>query len=402
MKRIGLGLGILALTAAALALWQWPYALAMLRYMREGWITTVDGAVYAPDATQVYAPLATVKGAADPQPLPRHPNAQAWRSSRFADVIAFAEAMQSYAVLVWSKGAVVLEHYGAGLDGRIRPDSASMHKSVAALAVGAAIGQGRIAGLDAPVGAFVPEWRGDARGSIRLRDVLGMSAGLANTDSAGGAASQSNRFLAGLFADDILLSRPLIAEPGRVFAYRNLNTQLLGLILERATDQDYADFLGTALWQPLGAADAYVWRQSPGGTPRTYTALMAAPEDWLRVGRLIIDRGRVDGRPVIPAEFIDAMLTPSPLYPNYGFQVWLARPHLPMRYYNPSRPGLGSPAQEPVGTDDMVFFDGVGGQRVYVSRSENLVIVRLGVARPDWDDSILPNLVLRTLAAEPG
>lgn len=396
MKRLGLALLVLSLITAAAALWQWPYVLNMLRYAREGWITTVDTAVYAPDATAIYAPLAKVAGASAAAPLPRDPDMAA-RAQQFAEVIAFAEAMQSYAVLVWSKGALVVEHYGKDLDGRIRPDSASMHKSVTALAVGAAIGRGDIADLDAPVGAFIPEWRGDPRGSIKLRDVLGMAAGLAPTSNDGGAFSQSNRFLAGLFADDILLSRPQIAPPGTAFAYRNFNTQLLGLILERATKQPYAKFLSTAVWQPMGGADAYVWLQNQEGTPRTYTALMASAEDWVRIGLLILNRGRAGDQQIIPADYIDAMTTPSALYANYGFQVWLARPHLPMRYYNPSRPGLGSPAREPWGTGDMVFFDGVGGQRVYISPAEDLVIVRLGVARADWDDSVLPNMVLSAL-----
>jgi len=396
MKRIGVALVCAVLAVAALTAWQWPYALNMLRYAQKGWITTVDTAVDAPDATRVYAPLAKVSGAANSTPLPRDPQITAY-APHFAEVTAYADTMQSYALLVWSKGALVIEHYGKGLDARIRPDSASMHKSVAALAVGAAIGRGDIAGLDAPVGAFIPEWRADARGAIKLRDVLGMAAGLAPTSNEGGAFSQSNRFLAGLFADDILLTRPQIAPPGTAFAYRNFNTQLLGLILERATKQPYAKFLSTAVWQPMGGSDAYVWLQNPEGTPRTYTALMAGAEDWVRIGLLILNRGRVGETQVIPADYIDAMLTPSTLYANYGFQVWLARPHLPMRYYNPARPGLGSPAREPWGTDDMAFFDGVGGQRVYISRSEELVIVRLGVARADWDDSTLPNMVLKSL-----
>jgi CubicO group peptidase (beta-lactamase class C family) len=401
MKRIGLiaGGGVLAVVAAVAA-WQWPYALNMLRYAREGWITTVDTAVYAPDATTIYAPLDKVAGDAAASPLPRDPNITTWATSRFAELTAFAEAKQSYALLVWSKGALVFEHYGQGLDAAIRPDSASMHKSVAALAVGAAIAQGKIAGLDAPIGAFIPEWRSDTRGSIKLSGVLGMAAGLGPTSNEGGAFSQSNRFLAGLFADEILLARPQIAAPGSAFAYRNFNTQLLGLILERATGQRYADFLSQYVWKPMGAADAAVWLHTANGLPRTYTALMAGGEDWVRIGLLMINRGRVGEAQIIPADYIDAMTTPSTLYANYGLQVWLAKPNLPMRYYNPSKPGLGSPAREPWGTDDMVFFDGVGGQRVYISRAEDLVIVRLGVARADWDDSELPNMVMKALSRE--
>ena len=93
------------------------------------------------------------------------------------------------------------------------------------------------------------------------------------------------------------------------------------------------------------------------------------------------------------------MLSPSPLYPNYGWQVWIANPYQPMRYYNPSNPGLGFPSRQRFLADDMVFLDGVGGQRVYVSRAYDLVIVRLGAAQPDWDDAALPNAVIAALAS---
>jgi hypothetical protein len=57
------------------------------------------------------------------------------------------------------------------------------------------------------------------------------------------------------------------------------------------------------------------------------------------------------------------------------------------------------PAAEPWLDPDIFFFDGFGGQRVYVSRAENLVIMRQGKPRPDWDDSALPNSVIKVLRA---
>ncbi|MDX2145815.1 MAG: serine hydrolase [Rhodospirillaceae bacterium] len=378
---------------------QWPYLLNIARFYGEGWITVVDKPVFVPDATHVYRPLDRVLGVAQPAPLPRHADLVAMTADRFAEVTAFADRMQSYAVLVWHQGAVVFEHYGEGSSPAVLPDSASMHKTVAALAVGAAIGRGSITGLDEPIGTYIAEWRDDERGQIRIRNVLNMATGL-ETFAPGGPTSEATRFLAGFDAEGLLLSRKLKSPPGTVYAYRNLNTQLLGLTLERATGKPYAQFLSEALWQPMGGADAHVWRQGQGQTPRTYTALMARPEDWVRVGRLIKDRGQLDGREIVPATYMDAMLTPSALNPNYGFQIWFAQPYQAMRYYNPAQKTLGSPAREPFGAPDMALLDGVGGQRVYISRADDLVIVRLGVARPDWDDSELPNLVAKALEIE--
>jgi hypothetical protein len=45
----------------------------------------------------------------------------------------------------------------------------------------------------------------------------------------------------------------------------------------------------------------------------------------------------------------------------------------------------------------MVYFDGFGGQRVYIVPSMGLVIVRTGNLRTDWDDAWLPNMIIRDL-----
>jgi CubicO group peptidase (beta-lactamase class C family) len=153
--------------------------------------------------------------------------------------------------------------------------------------------------------------------------------------------------------------------------------------------------LSSRLWQPLGAADAYVWLNAPGGSPRCYSSLLARPIDWLRTGLLIKDRGRIGGRRVVPPDWIDAMIAASPANPNYGMQIWMAAPFTPLRFYNQQRSGYSVRASAPSLAPDLVFMDGFGGQRVYVSRRHDFVIVRLGQMQQDWDDAVLPNLVSR-------
>ena len=92
------------------------------------------------------------------------------------------------------------------------------------------------------------------------------------------------------------------------------------------------------------------------------------------------------------------MTRPSPRNPNYGFQAWLGSPADGLRRYNRNTP-VGIRHSAPYLADDVVFFDGGGGHRVYVVPSRRLVIVRTGaVNRPDWDDAMLPNLLLAGLA----
>lgn len=104
---------------------------------------------------------------------------------------------------------------------------------------------------------------------------------------------------------------------------------------------------------------------------RTYTAFLARAEDWLRLGLVVKDRGEFLGQRILPAEWIDSMTTPASTNPNYGFQLWRAHPYQARRYYNPALKGLSTAASEPIRAEDMVFFDGVGGQRIYISRERS-------------------------------
>jgi CubicO group peptidase (beta-lactamase class C family) len=109
---------------------------------------------------------------------------------------------------------------------------------------------------------------------------------------------------------------------------------------------------------------------------------------------MIAQGGLYEGRQVVSADWIRQMTTPSRTNPNYGFQVWLGSPKSGRRIYNRTTPA-GVTHSAPYSAEDVIFFDGGGGHRVYIVPSRNLVIVRTGsVNRPDWDDAVLPNAVL--------
>ncbi|MBL8643703.1 MAG: serine hydrolase, partial [Rhodospirillaceae bacterium] len=155
--------------------------------------------------------------------------------------------------------------------------------------------------------------------------------------------------------------------------------------------------LSEKLWAPLGAGDAYVWLDAPGGMARTSGSLFARPEDWLRFGVMLKDGGVFAGKRIVPTAWIDTMTAPSAANASYGLQIWRATPFEKQRWYTAAKDGPFVPSAEPWLDPDMFFFDGFGGQRVYISRAHDLVIARLGRARIDWDDTALPNAVIRAM-----
>jgi CubicO group peptidase (beta-lactamase class C family) len=142
---------------------------------------------------------------------------------------------------------------------------------------------------------------------------------------------------------------------------------------------------------------------------RTFCCIQATAEDWLRVGLLHLNRGRVGNVQVVPEDWMMQMRTPSAVNPNYGFQTWLGTVYEAKRSYGKGVPTY-VPHSAPFAAPDMIYFDGAGGQRVYIVPSHQMVIVRTGAGGIDfktgafkWDDAIIPNaLIAGHVPADPG
>lgn len=107
---------------------------------------------------------------------------------------AYSEKHQGHGLLVWYRGALVDAQSAEGFDADTPFAAYSMHKSVLALAVLAAIEDGILPGLDTGVGSLIPEWRDDPRGTA-----LALSSEISAT----------------------ALSYPPSEPPGEVFNYNN-------------------------------------------------------------------------------------------------------------------------------------------------------------------------------------
>ncbi len=309
----------------------------------------------------------------------------------------YAATTGSVALLIYHRGALRYEKYWPGYDRQTRTDPYSAHKTVLGLLVGAAIQDGILKSIDEPAANYLPEWRNDERRHITIRHLLQMSSGL---EIVRFGTWRSLRLTLGSDITTAALELPADKAPGTEFQYLNANSQLLGIILQRASGKRYAQYLSERLWSRLGAPTSYVWLDRDAGMPKTFCCLYTTARGWLQVGLLLKNRGRVESQQVIPEQWIAAMLTPAATNPNYGMQIWLGSPPGQARRYNDKT--LSAYHSEPFIAPDVFFIDGFGGQRVYVVPSADLVIVRTGRAVADlqelsgnWDDAYLPNTLLR-------
>ena len=375
-------------------------ALAILAGCQTPTATVVEAEAPAftnADAMNTYQTLGLVKGAL--RPLPSVASSTITDPEAvFADAIAYAGETESYALLIWHDGALVLEHYFPGYGAEVRAEPASMHKSVLGLVTAKALEEGHIASPDTPIGTYIPEWSADPRGDITVRQLLTMSSGLAPLSYVGGDDAPARKFMAGgLNARETLLNLKTEEADAPHFHYINTVSQLLLMVVENATDTPYAQYLSEKIWRPIGADDAYVYNFEEGGFPRGYASLLARPLDWLRLGLLVKDDGRFAGSQIIDAKLVRKLKSGSQYNADYGWQIWRGESWTEQRFYNEEGAGFSVTHSAPFAVDDLVYFDGFGGQRVYTSQSEDLVIVRLGNTSTVWDDARLPNSVIAAL-----
>ncbi len=336
-----------------------------------------------------YTPIEVAAGAPGTKPLAVAKSSDAVISkAALAKAQAYSDSFDGHALLVWQGGKLRYEHYGEGFGEDTRFETFSMHKSILGLAYGAAIRDGVIHSLNDKAGDYLDEWKNDPRGAITIRQLLTMETGL----GLGHADNQAA----------IALAQPQDVPPGSRFEYNNANPEIAGVILDRALKKagkgDYAAYLSKVLLKPLGTGDAHLWLDHEGGEPRFYAFCQMRARDWLRVGIMIDHKGEFDGTRVLPAAWIKTQTSPSILNPNYGILTWIGSPWNAIRPYGPRTP-LKVIHSAPYLASDLVFFDGFGGQRVYIIPSLDLVIVRIGEPSFTFDDAILPNTIIAGLRA---
>jgi len=310
----------------------------------------------------------------------------------FADLFDDKQGVgETRAAMVMHGGEIVAERYADGYDAGTRFISWSMAKTVTAVMIGMLVADGALE-LDEP--APVPNWQrpGDARAEITLRDLMQMRSGLDHTE-AGDPPYESSEVRM-LFLDQrddmakFAEEQPLEAEPGEKFEYSSNTTVILAdiaadVLTDNSTDPETRrkavdTYLRTRLFEPLGMT-SMVPEYDAAGTLIGGSAIHGTLRDWARFGEFLRNHGSYRGTQLVPRQWIDFMLEPSPPAPFYGGQIWLNT-----QASDPQNSLY--PIDKPKG-----IFAAIGhmGQYIVVSPKQKLTIVRLGHSDSDERRALL-------------
>ena len=323
-------------------------------------------------STGTYEPRELVAGGHQAQAPHVTPQSEQLDPQALQAAADYAGEHQSLALIVSRHGYIVFERYWHGTDFDTLTDAQSFTPLLAAVASGVALSHRVIGWPDEPVGAFIAEWAQDPRGAISLRNLLQMTSGL---EPVPGRSSEDLTAWA--------LGARLTQPPGTLHREQAVDPQLLSLVLERANRQRYASYISQTLWRRIGASDAWLWLDHPGGGAHADCCMVARQGDWIRLAELLLRDGNYQGSEVVRPGWVAILRAPVKAAPGYGAYLRLAE-----------RP----PGQEPYAEPDVFVVGGAGGNRLWLVPSLQLAILSSGPAGgrdAAFDEARIPNLIIR-------
>ncbi|MDR1381689.1 MAG: CapA family protein, partial [Tannerella sp.] len=275
------------------------------------------------------------------------------------------------AYVIIQNGELLFEQYWEHYSPQSHSNSFSMAKSIVSLAVGCAIDDGVISDVDQPVSDFFPQFGSYNGKQLTIRHLLTMSAGVDFQEAYTSVFSPTTQLYYGNDLRKIAFGMRQVEEPGVNFIYQSGVTQLLAFILEKATGENIGSYVSRKLWTPVQAEEDAIWSlDRKDGFEKAYCCFNSNARDFARLGQLVLNGGRWDGKQIVPEQYMtDAVTADSSLIfkkygeinRHYGYQFWLLEKN-----------GMKIPC-----------LRGIKGQYVFIIPEKNAVVVRLGHRRSD-------------------
>jgi len=243
-----------------------------------------------------------------------------------------------------------------------------MAKSVTSILIGCAIDDKLIQSVSEPVTNYIPELKENGFENVTLEHLLQMTSGLDFNESYSNPFDDAVTIYYGRNLRKTLGKMKLKTASGKTFEYASGNTQLLGLVLERALKgRTISNYLEEKIWKPMEMEFDASWSldKRENGLEKTFCCLNARARDYAKLGRLYLNKGKWNDKQIVSEAWVSQSTkidTSNGSAWYYQYQWWL-----------------------PTQTGDFMA-QGILGQYIYVQPEKNLIIVRLGKnhGKADW------------------
>ncbi|MFL6672667.1 MAG: serine hydrolase domain-containing protein [Massilia sp.] len=293
----------------------------------------------------IFGGKANVMAASDrPMPLPRAEQAPSPRwdldNRKRLTVDDYLARQRIMGLMIIKDGVIQLERYQYDRTPGQRFVSNSMAKSIVSLAVGIALGEGKIASLDDRADHYAPGLSGSLYGETTIRNLLRMSSG-ARFEERYDGKDDLERWARAVIRGGVEEAAKVITEreapQGTRFSYASAETEVLAAVLRGATGSNLSEYLGPRLWQAIGAETPALWRAEKSGLERAAGNFNATLRDYARLGIVLANDGvrpdDPDKKQIVPRDYLleatDWRRAPQAFRPGaatpyfgYAYQFW--------------------------------------------------------------------------------
>jgi CubicO group peptidase (beta-lactamase class C family) len=316
------------------------------------------------------------------------------------------------AFLVIRNDTILFENYYRGYDRTKISTVFSVSKSVTSLMTGIAVDDGYIKSVDDPVTKYIPELsRKDPRWDrLTVEHLLNMRSGFKFNENYSGFLSKSAALYYGVNHPGKMKRMRFEDEPGTgdtdgTYDYQSATTAMLGLVVQRATGRNMAEYMQEKVWNPMGMENRATWSidDRRHRMTKSDSGLNTTARDLAKIGRLYLHDGNWNGTQIVDSTWVARSTTPNAAnggyqYQWYSFGGWVAGTRNPDREDSlwPAAATAGAKAEEVIkdrypylvwnyrdGWGITAYLDkfyalGIMKQVVYVDPAKNLIMVRLG------------------------
>ena len=259
--------------------------------------------------------------AGQPQTWPEHTAYNSVKATKKLQQIN--QKLGTVAFLIIKNDSIWYEDYAEGYSANSKTNSFSMAKSITSALLGKAIRDGFIENLDQPVADFYSQF--DKR--LTVGDLSSMASGLNWQEDYYNPFGMTARAYLDENIREQILNLKVIEEPGKEFKYLSGNTELLGMVIEKATGKNLSQYLSESFWKPLGMHESALWQldSEESGMEKAYCCIASNARDFAKFGKLYSNQGNFKGKQLLDSSFIQKSIQPRfKETPFYGYGFWLS------------------------------------------------------------------------------
>lgn len=304
--------------------------------------------------------------------------ASAQTAAPFAEALRYSAQRGGAGVLIVRHGIIMAETYAAGAPETRWPIGAGTRAFAPLLA--ASLADDRLLNLDEPVALTIGDW-----GAHPVKSTISIRALLAGTSGIGFGDTREAPTLAAALALEPIEPPGVrfIDDPAPYIIFTEIARRKL---LGSGGETDPARYLTERTLLPIGCVPIG-WTRGADGAPLFNDGAAVSARGWAQVGELLRREGVWRAQRLADDGVLREAVRGSFAEARAGFGVWLAAPARTRDALSIDTDLWRAESPAPI---DLAMAAGAGGQRLYLSPSAGVVIVRQSqslTSDQDWSDA---------------